>query len=68
MLLLVLILLLLLAFHKIQRRVRVGVRERVRAKTIQNWGVVQWQDIRLWTVEPGFESLLPSIEVDSALS
>ena len=26
----------------------------------QHWEVVQWQDTRLWTVESGFESLLPS--------
>ena len=25
-----------------------------------HWEVVQWQDTRLWTVESGFESLLPS--------
>ena len=26
----------------------------------EHWEVVQWQDTRLWTVESGFESLLPS--------
>ena len=31
------------------------------ARWVKNWGVVQWQDMRLWTVVSGFESLLPSI-------